>query len=214
MWRDRGGDRASHQVPAEVLAQAAAYPGGSVAQIDGSQIPDPDGYVPPEAIVGAWPVGPDGRPTGEFVPNPHHGQVRDDFTRLESPDHWLGWLPDTPAPAVRASIERVIAEQVPAATVPWIKVIDTPAFLTGGVRDLRDSERIVVRRAGLAVSFALAAVSPGGRIDVLTGVFTWVATGLDAPAGRVDRVWFDLGMRRQQAEDLLERRIFELDRPD
>jgi len=135
-------------------------PGGSVAQIDQSQIPDPDGYVPSEAIVEVWPVGADGKPTGEFVPNPHYGLVSDDFARLESPDHWLGWLPDTPAAAVSASIERVITKQVPGTTVPWIKVTDAPVSLTGGVRDSRDGDRIVVRRAGLAVPFALAAVSP------------------------------------------------------
>jgi hypothetical protein len=214
MWPDRGRDRGRRQIPAEVLAQAAALAGGSVAQIDGSQISDPDGYVPPEAIVGAWPVGPDGRPTGEFVANPRHGPIRDDFTRLESPDHWLGWLPGTPAAAVRASIESVVAGQVPAATVPWIKVVDTPVFLTGGVRDPSDGDRIVVRRAGLAVPFALGAIAPGRPVDVLTGVFTWVATGLDAPEGHADQVWFDLGMTRQQAETRLEGRIFELDRPD
>lgn len=213
MKRDRGATWGRRPIPDEVVAQAAAHPGGSVAQIDGSQISDPDGYVPPEAIVGVWPVGPDGKPTGEFVPNPHHGQVSDDFTRLESPDHWLGWLPDTPSAAVRASIERIVTGQVPGAVVPWVKVTDTPVFLTSGVRDPRDIDRIVVRRAGLAAPFALAAASPGKRIDVLTGVFTWVAAGLDVPAKRADRVWFDLGMDRQQAEDLLERRIYELDQP-
>ncbi|MFC4031732.1 SseB family protein [Streptomyces polygonati] len=30
---------------------------------------DPDGTVPPHAVIGAWPVGPDGEP-GEFVTNP------------------------------------------------------------------------------------------------------------------------------------------------
>lgn len=192
-------------------AEAAAHPGGSVAEIDGSQISDPNGYVPAEAIRGVWTVGPDGRATGEFLRNPSHGLVRDDFSRLEAPDHWLGWLPGSPAAALRASIEEGVADQVPGSVVSWIKVVADPAFLTGGVRLPDDPERIVVRRAGLAVPFALAAVPPGDPIAVLTGVFTWVAVGLDGAENRRDRVWFDLGMTREQAEDLLSSRIYEPD---
>ncbi len=33
----------------------------------------PEGVVPPEAIKGAWRVGEDGLPTGEFEPNPGSG---------------------------------------------------------------------------------------------------------------------------------------------
>lgn len=203
--------RERRELPAALRPEAAAHPGGSVAEIDGSQISDPNGYVPAEAIIGVWPVGSDGQATGEFLRNPAHGPVRDDFARLEAPEHWLGWLPDSPAAAVRASIEDAITDQVPGSAVPWIKVVADPVFLTGGVRLPDDPDRITVRRAGLAVPFALAAVPPGERITVLTGVFTWVAAGLDVEGNRRDRVWFDLGMTREQAEDLLNRRIFEPD---
>jgi hypothetical protein len=203
--------RERRELPAALRAEAAANPGGSVAEIDGSQISDPDGYVPVEAIIGVWPVRSDGHATGEFLRNPGHGPVRDDFTRLEAPDHWLGWLPDSPTVAVRAALQDAITDQVFGATVPWIKVVADPVFLTGGVRLPHDPQRIVVRRAALGVPFALAAIPPGGRITVLTGVFTWAAAGLDTPGSRRDRVWFDLGMTREQAEDLLDRRIHELD---
>ncbi len=76
-------------------------------------VSDPNGYVPPEAIIGVYPVGPDGQATGEFIRNPGYGTVRDDFTRLESPDHWLGWLPGSPAAAMRGQIEEILAGQVP-----------------------------------------------------------------------------------------------------
>ena len=62
-------------------------------------VSDPDGYVPPEAIIGVFAVG---RVTGVYLRNPRYGPAHDDFTRLESPDHWLGWLPGTPGWAVRA----------------------------------------------------------------------------------------------------------------
>ena len=68
-------------VPTGLAAEAAANPGGSVAEIDGSMVSDANGYVPPEAIIGLFLVGPDGVPTGEYVRNPRHGPVRDDYDR-------------------------------------------------------------------------------------------------------------------------------------
>jgi hypothetical protein len=56
--------------------------------------------------------------------------VRDDFNRLESPDHWLGWLPGAPSAAVRAQIQDILTGQVPGSVVDWVKVVDDPAFLT------------------------------------------------------------------------------------
>ena len=76
-WR-----RERRQLPEHLIAEAAANPGGSVAEIDGSVVSDPDGYVPAEAIIGCYLVGPGGRATGEYVHNPSFGPVRDD---------WPGW---------------------------------------------------------------------------------------------------------------------------
>lgn len=90
-----------HRVlPAHLAAEAAANPGGSVAEIDGTVVTDPDGYVPFEAIIGCYLVGNDGRATGTYVRNPGHGPVRDDFARLEQPDHWLGWPARAGPPAI------------------------------------------------------------------------------------------------------------------
>ncbi|MFE2247274.1 hypothetical protein [Streptomyces lavendulae] len=75
-----------------LLAAAAENPGGSVAEIDPAYIEDPNGYVPPEAIRGAWLVDSTGKPTGEYQKNPRHGVPQDDFSHLTGPDHWLGWL--------------------------------------------------------------------------------------------------------------------------
>ena len=94
-------------MPAHLEAEAAANPDGWVYEIDGSMVSNPAGYVPAEAILGGLAVGPDGRATGEYARNPGHGQVRDDFTRLECPDHWLGWLPDTPAVSVRGQLQAI-----------------------------------------------------------------------------------------------------------
>jgi len=64
------------------------------------------------------------------------------------------------------------------------------------------------------VPFALAVRPPSGRREILTGVFTWVAAGLDAPGRRQDRVWLDFGMPRKPDAELLKRRIYEIDSPD
>ncbi len=203
-WR-----RERRQLPAHLIAEAAANPGGSVAEIDGSLVSDPDGYVPFEAIIGIFPVGPDGRATGEYLRNPRHGAVRDDFTRLESPDHWLGWLPGAPGSAVRAQLEDILAGQVPGSVVDWVKVVDEPAFLTTGVRPHGDPEQLTVRRAALAVPFTLGVRPPAGRPEIITGVITWAAVGLDIPGSRRDRVWLDFGMSRERAEELLQQRVYE-----
>jgi hypothetical protein len=56
--------------PDALVAEAAAKPGGWVYAIDPAY--DPNGTVPPEGIAGAWRVGADGRPTGEYRPNRAH----------------------------------------------------------------------------------------------------------------------------------------------
>jgi hypothetical protein len=196
-------------MPSHLAAEAAANPGGWVYEIDGSMVSNPDGYVPAEAIIGGFAVGPDGRPTGEYARNPGHGPVRDDFTRLETPDHWLGWLPDTPAASVRDQLEATLAGQVPGSVLEWVKIIDEPVFLTVGVRSPADPQTLIVRRTALAVVFALRVRPPDRTADILTGAFTWAAVGLDDPRLRRDRIWFDLNIDRAQAEELLKRRINE-----
>ena len=56
--------------PDALLAEAAANAGGRVYAIDPAY--DADGEVPPEGIVGAWRIGEDGRPSGEYRANPNH----------------------------------------------------------------------------------------------------------------------------------------------
>ena len=66
-----GNDDAWSVFPPEMLEQARATPGGWLYVIDLAFAPDgPEDVVPPEAIKGAWKVGEDGVPTGEFEPNP------------------------------------------------------------------------------------------------------------------------------------------------
>src|SRR4051812_32455592 len=71
-----------------------------------------------------------------------------------------------------------------------------------------DANMVIVTRAGLSVAFDLE-VSDGAAVESLSGVFSWVAAGLDG-GNRRDRVHFDLGMNLARAEELLTPRLYEL----
>ncbi|KJY32919.1 hypothetical protein VR45_21235, partial [Streptomyces sp. NRRL S-495] len=106
--------------PPALVAQAAANPGGSVAVIDPDLVGDPNGYIPGEAVQGAWRVGTDGKLTGEFVENPNYGTPKDDVAALTDSEHWLDWLGPHSAVAVRDSIAEILDEQVSGATLEWL----------------------------------------------------------------------------------------------
>lgn len=59
-----------HEVTEEVIQAARAHPGGFVYKIEGNF--GPDDAVPPEAIVGAWEVDPNGKLTEKFFANPNY----------------------------------------------------------------------------------------------------------------------------------------------
>jgi hypothetical protein len=75
MWkRRRRADTTTPEFPAELLAEASSKPGGWVYAIDPEYAPDgAEGAVPPEGIIGAWKIGDDGRPTGEYRANERYG---------------------------------------------------------------------------------------------------------------------------------------------
>lgn len=196
----------------ELRAAAAENPGGRIAEIDTTYIDDPNGYVPPEAIRGTWSVDSNGRLTGEYQKNPGHGVPRDDFSKLTDPDHWLGWLGDDPAGAVRNGIEESLLVQVADAVVEWVKILETPRFLTGGRRRSEDEQIMLVTRAALAAPFALSVRTAQHGRSVLLGVFSWAAVNLAPAEVRRDRHWFDLGVGLDWAGDRLEERIYGIDR--
>ncbi|GIH21297.1 hypothetical protein [Rugosimonospora africana] len=65
-----GGTGRDRLPPAELVAEAARHPSGSVAEIDRTLIADPNGYIPGEAVRGVWKVDANGCLTGEITPNP------------------------------------------------------------------------------------------------------------------------------------------------
>ena len=197
--------------PAELVAEAVRHPGGSVAEIDSTLIGDPDGYIPPEAIRGVWKVDVTGQLTGEFQPNPKHGPPQDDFTKLTGTDHFLDWLGDDPSATIRESVAEIVDEQVPGATVRWMKITDEPRYLTAGRRIVDDPNSLILTRAALAAAFAVGVDSPSGRFDILWGAYSIAVVGLDRPGQARRRVWFDLWTGLDTAEQQLRARIAEVD---
>ncbi len=57
-------------LPPGLLAEAKTKPGAWVYEIDARF--DPNGAVPPEGVKGAWKIGDDGVPTGEYQANPRY----------------------------------------------------------------------------------------------------------------------------------------------
>ncbi|GAA2661178.1 hypothetical protein GCM10010400_19770 [Streptomyces aculeolatus] len=73
-FRRRGSKaRFSRTPPPELVAEARRHPGGWVYEIDGAMVSDPNGEVPPTAIIGAWEVAQDGELTGTYQANPNYG---------------------------------------------------------------------------------------------------------------------------------------------
>ena len=54
----------------EATYAARKWPNGWVYEIEGDY--GPDDAVPPEAVVGAWNVDPEGRIVGDFIPDPNY----------------------------------------------------------------------------------------------------------------------------------------------
>ena len=63
-------DRTTKRPSLKAIVEARLNPGGVVYEIDGEF--EPEDFVPPTAIIGAWPVDDLGRISGEFVPNPNY----------------------------------------------------------------------------------------------------------------------------------------------
>ena len=131
---------------------------------------------------------------------------KDDFTVLTEIDHYLGWLGENPAQAIRFEIEQNLKKQVPTTTIEWIHLHSKPEFLSGGRPVFNDPDKIVLTRAALAVAFQMQ-VNSGIGEEILNGVFSWTATGLNN--ARNDQIYLDLNMKMPEAAELLKIRIYE-----
>jgi hypothetical protein len=134
--------------------------------------------------------------------------ISEDLSRLDPRQHWLGWLGVDPRAALREELERCFSQQVAGSVLERLALTREPRYLTGG-RRAEDPSKIVVVRAALAAPFAAVVRDPQGGLHELTGVFSWVAVGLEGDDRR-DRFYLDLGDDAVLALDRLTERIYEL----
>ncbi|MGI5166293.1 hypothetical protein ACQEU3_18245 [Spirillospora sp. CA-253888] len=179
--------------PGELVAAAAARPGGWVYEVDPAWVDDPGGFVPAAAVLGGWKVADDGTLTGEYRRNERYAPPCDDFGALEEVP--LGWVGDDPAAAVREQVADLLDRQVDGSVVEWMLLRGRVAVVEGP------------GRAGFAVAFALSVRPPGRKRVLLGGVFSWAAVW---GGRRRDRVWVDLDADVEWAEERLPRRIDQL----
>lgn len=66
-----------------LVAEARKHPGGWVYALDGRY--DPDGAVPPWAVMGAYQVDEHGEVFGDFIPNPNYDPNREVVTDWKHP---------------------------------------------------------------------------------------------------------------------------------
>ncbi|MBO0853165.1 MAG: hypothetical protein J2P18_05285 [Nocardia sp.] len=200
---------ADWQPPEGLIPAAAANAGGSVFDIDSDWVDDPNGYVPPGAIEGLYPVGRDGRLIGQYYRNPDHSPPRDDFRMLHAKEFVsLALLGDDPDTAVRDELLGAVTAQVEGAEAEWIWVADKPVEQIAGTPT--DGGAMKVTRAALAVPVALSVRTAGRPRQILAGTLTIVWAGVAGPRRR-HRVWLDLWKTLDWAVQRFRDRIFELE---
>lgn len=196
------------QPPQGLIDAAALNSGGSVIDIDPAWVDDPDGYVPPGAVRGLFPVDEQGRLVREYHRNTAHTPPRDDFRNLYvDNDLPLMVLGDDPEGAVRGYLTNTLTAQVAGTEVDWIWVADTPAQQVAGKPV--ENDRLAVTRLALGIPFAMSVRAPGREREVLAGTFTIIWAGLDRTEQRV-RVWLDLGESRGWAVEQFPTRMHEV----
>lgn len=116
----------------------------------------------------------------------------DDFSKLKPTEHMLLWLADDPYGAMRAEVERKLAEQVPGSRLTAFRVASEPQWLTGARPLDENPEKALLIRTGVAFAVTLEVHAPTGEAFELCGIYSWVGVHLDDLENARQRIWFDL----------------------
>lgn len=197
------------QPPQALVAAAASNAGGSVIDIDPAWVDDPNGYVPPGAVRGLFPVDAQGQLIREYHRNAAHTPPRDDFRNLYV-ENDLGLLllgPD-PEATVRAYLADLLTAQIAGAELEWIWVAEAPGHQVAGVPG--ENNEVAVSRVALGIPFALSVRTPGREREVLAGTFTIIWVGLLEGQERKLRLWLDLWQSLDWAVEQFPTRMHEV----
>jgi hypothetical protein len=134
----------------------------------------------------------------------------DDFSALDASQHMLEWFDDNPYAAIRREIIVMLDGQVQGSILLHLNVSGPPDWLSTGRPGNDDPEKAVLVRAGLAFPIELQVATPNDGEHLLTGIYTWVATGMDTPGARRQRVWLDLdgNLKTFGSDGLLRERLY------
>ncbi|MCP3921521.1 MAG: hypothetical protein GY714_02940 [Desulfobacterales bacterium] len=116
-----------------------------------------------------------------------------DFSLFKETEHMLQWLSDDPYEVICNEIEDMLQEQVSGTKLISIKVTKEPQWLTGGKKQDKDPDQIIMVRSGVAFEFDIIVSVPSGEKHEISGTYTWVAQNLDDSKNIQQRVWFDIG---------------------
>lgn len=115
------------------------------------------------------------------------------FSRLEQTKHMLEWLNDDPYSAIVTMAENVFSQQVSGSKIVEFVVTSEPDWLTGGLPEADNPDKMVLVRAAVAFECAIKIGSPDGQLHELQWVFTLAGVNLNNDRLRSQRLWVDLG---------------------
>lgn len=224
-----------HAVP-DGLRAGEPHPADSYAYVvDQGRVPPGIAGTPPEAIVGCYLIGADGRATGEFLRNPMYVPDEDDFALVEADGVHLEWLAGPPGLVLRDVVEDLLGDTEvvrmhvvdgprsrmrgePMAEQPDLSGLAVPQRTSrwarlGRRREQEEPERppqaMLLTDAAVAMTVTLWARPRTARPLLMHGVLTVVRTHLTTDH-RATNAWLEREPTLDAAEALLESRIHEV----
>lgn len=122
--------------------------------------------------------------------------------------NWPEWLGPNPPDLIKDEITRQLQNQIEGTIVEQLQISAPLKSLTRAYPTTEDANRLLVRCAGIVVKFTALVHPPNDPSERLKGFFSWIAQGLDEDQ-RHDRIYLDLEMDAETAQDYLLLRIFD-----
>lgn len=113
------------------------------------------------------------------------------LSKLEASRHMFDLLSDAPFEQIQLDLIDLITEQISGSHITRFQAIGEPDWLSLGRRD-ESGENAILVRLGVAFAFEMDVTTPEHGDHALTGVYTWVANGLDTADDQIQRIWMDL----------------------
>lgn len=121
------------------------------------------------------------------------GDQRDDFSVLDAYRHMFFGLSDPPA-QLREFVEQSLREQVPGTETLALRAVQTPLFLTAGLRLENEPSKVVVTRFGSVVHIEATLRTPAEREPQrLEVAVTMLFANVHLRGGERSRFYLDVG---------------------